>query len=108
MIAFEVWHNGVKACTAGVEAGYLLALIRWSNTDDGDPEQAGDGDPEEADMEISGMTALRNRDLIWKSMQLKRGDEILLRLVDVGEGDVDRYESYVDLPVKGGSWSIDD
>ena len=101
MVAFEIWKNGTKLCTAGVgEFGYLLALIRWSN--------AGDGDPEEMDMEISGQPTPSDKDLIWKSMALQRGDEILVRLVDVGEIDVDPYESYVDLPVKCGNFHIDD
>lgn len=78
MIAFEVHLNGTKLTTAGGEdVELLLAIIRWCR----------DAEGEEADIDICGQRG--NVHLIWKDVKLKRGDEILLRIVDVGDVDVD-------------------
>lgn len=92
MIAFEVWKNGTKLCTAGVgPIGYLLGLIHWGS--------GGDEEPERADLEVSGQPIPSDKELLWASnLPLQRGDEILFRLVEVGEDDVDRPKWYIDLP----------
>ncbi len=82
MTAIECYHNGRKLTTAGGEdVDLLLAILRW---------RQGDGEPEEADIEICGQRG--DDHLVWKDVPLKRGDEILLRLVDVGDPDLDRVD----------------
>ena len=79
MIAFEVQLNGEVITTAGGEdVDFLMSIIRWCRTDNG----------EETDIEICGQRGESH--LIWKDAKLKLGDEIILRLVEVGINDVNR------------------
>lgn len=81
MMAFEIWHNGRKVCTAGVgEVGLLLAIARWCRGEDGSVE--------EADLEVCGQMFATNEHAVWANVPLRRGDEVLIRLVEVGDDDV--------------------
>jgi hypothetical protein len=80
MTAIECYHNGRKLTTAGGEdVDLLLAILRW---------RQGDSGQDQADIEICGQRG--DDHLVWKDVPLKQGDEILLRLVDVGDPDMDR------------------
>jgi len=77
MIAVELYHNGVKRTTAGAEGvDLIMAILRWRRDEDG----------EEAEIDIWGQRGLV--EFVWKELPLKRGDEIILRLVEVGDADV--------------------
>ena len=84
MVAIEFYHNGRRLTTAGGEdVALLLAILRWRRDHTG---------VEESDIEICGQ-----RDdihLVWKDVPLKWGDEILLRLVEVGEVDLDEPQAF--------------
>ena len=83
LTAIECYLNGRKLTTAGGEdVELLLAILRW---------RQGDGEPDEADIEICGQRG--DDHLVWKDLPLQRGDEILLRLVDVGDPDLDQPQA---------------
>ena len=99
MVAFEVYLNGRKLTTAGAEdVGLLLAILRWRRDATG---------VEEADIEVCGQ---RDDDihLIWKDVPLQRGDEIRLRLVEVGETDVDEPKAFLLRSLTSGPEPDDD
>ena len=82
MIALECHLNGTKIATAGGnDVGLLLAILTWCLDED-------EANGERADIEICGQRD--HHHLVWKNVRLQRGDEVVLRLVDVGAIDVDQ------------------
>ena len=69
------------ATAGGNDVGLLLAILTWCLDED---EAKG----ERADIEICGQRD--HYHLVWKNVRLQRGDEVVLRLVDVGAIDVDQ------------------
>jgi len=94
MIAFEIFVNEEKVCTAGVDSDYgmLTSILSWAKRDlsrlpaEIRSEVAG----EELKMVISGQKSLGDNDfenLQWKGRDLKPGDEIRIAVVDVDAVD---------------------
>lgn len=94
MIAFEIFLNGDKICTAGVDADYgmLTAMLAWVKRDVGQlpAEVRSDVSAEDLKMTISGQKSLGAGDLEnlqWPGVALKPGDDIRIRIVDAGRVD---------------------
>ena len=94
MIAFEIFLNGEKICTAGVDADYgmLTAMLAWVKRDVGQlpAEVRSDVSAEDLKMTISGQKSLGANDLEnlqWPGVALKPGDDIHIRIVDAGRID---------------------
>lgn len=94
MIAFEIFLNGEKFCTAGVDADYgmLTAMLAWVKRDIGQlpVEMRSDVSAEDLRMTISGQKSVAAQDvenLQWPNVALKPGDDIRIRVVDAGPID---------------------
>ena len=94
MIAFEIWVNGEKLCTAGVDTdfGMLTTVLSWARRDirqlpaDMRAEVAG----EELKMAVSGQKGLggnKFENLQWQGRNLNVGDEIRVIVVDTDKVD---------------------
>ena len=94
MIAFEIWVNGEKFCTAGVDSDYgiLTTLLSWAKRDIGrlPSDIQSEVAEEELKIAISGQKGLGDNDfenLQWAGRHLKPGDEIRVKVVDVDQVD---------------------
>jgi hypothetical protein len=94
MIAFEIFLNGEKICTAGVETdfGMLTAVISWTKRDlDRLPNEVrSEVSAEDLKMIVSGQKSLgenRYENLQWQGRELKPGDDIRIRIVDAEQAD---------------------
>ena len=90
MIAFDIFVNGEKVCTAGVDSDYgmLTSILSWAKRDLSrlPAEIRSEVSGEELKMVISGQKSLGDNDfenLQWKGRDLKPGDEIRIAVVDV-------------------------
>lgn len=94
MIAFEIFVNEEKVCTAGVDSDYgmLTAILSWAKRDLSRlPVSVRADVPGEAlKMVVSGQRNLDDSDLEnlqWTGCDLKAGDEIRIAIVDVDRVD---------------------
>jgi hypothetical protein len=91
MIAFEVHRNGEKICTAGVSAGVMTAVLSWVGGRKHDEEAARRGvEHRDLTLHVGGLLAEGNeagQHLKWRDDQLKRGDSVLIRVVDADTVD---------------------
>jgi hypothetical protein len=94
MIAFEIFVNGEKVCTAGVgsDFGMLTTILSWTKRDlDRLPDEVrSELPPEDLKMIVSGQKILSEDDvenLQWKGRVLKPGDDIRIRIVDTDHID---------------------
>jgi hypothetical protein len=86
MIAFEVYLNGEKLCTAGLgDLGVLSAILSWRGTQ---PYQDGTA-PKLASLEftISGLTSPAGDHVRWAEPQVHLDDEIRIRVVETSQAD---------------------
>jgi hypothetical protein len=83
MIAFEVFINGRKKCTAGISGpGVLTATMSWILREPGERR----GKRKELNLGIGGLAG-RNRFLEWLSYKPKPGDEVTIRIVKATKVD---------------------
>lgn len=94
MIAFEIYINGKKRCTAGAasEFGMLTALLTWAKRDTRRLPAAVRSEVAEEDLKIivSGQRTRSDNDLEnlqWKSCALEPGDEIRIKIVETERVD---------------------
>jgi hypothetical protein len=94
MIAFEIFVNEEKVCTAGVDSDYgmLTSILSWAKRDLSrlPAEIRSEVSGEELKMVVSGQKSLGGNDfenLQWKGRNLKLGDEIRIAIVDVDRVD---------------------
>lgn len=94
MIAFEIFVNDEKVCTAGVESDYgmLTSILSWTKRDVGrfPAEVRSEVSSEELKMVVSGQKSLGGNDfenLQWKGRHLQPGDEVRIAIVDVDHVD---------------------
>ena len=94
MIAFEIFVNGEKVCTAGVESdfGMLTTVLSWTKRDlDRLPNDVRSEVPaEDLKMIISGQKSLGGNgfeNLQWQGSELKPGDDIRIRIIHADKVD---------------------
>ena len=94
MIAFEIYINGVKICTAGVDSDYgvLTSILSWAKRD---LSQFSDKvrkkvSEEELKLTVGGHKTYGKNDhegLQWIGRYLNIGDEITINIIDTLEVD---------------------
>jgi hypothetical protein len=92
VVAFEVWHNGVKLCTAGIDDdGLILAILTWV-----EPSAAPESleMKQEGELEVSGHSESGKRHVEWIKKALKPGDEVLVKVLQVSEVDAPRLQKW--------------
>ncbi len=94
MICFEIFINGNKACTAGVDSEYgvLTSMLTWVKRDlNNFSASTRDNIPsEELDLRVSGQISRSQNDyenLDWIKESLSIGDEIKIRIIDSPKAD---------------------
>lgn len=94
MIAFDIFVNEKKVCTAGVDSAYgmLTSILSWAKRDLSrfPAEVRSNVSGEELKLVVSGQKSLDDNDLEnlqWKGCDLKPGDEIRIAVVDVDRVD---------------------
>ena len=121
MIAFEVSLNTRKVCVAGVgDLGVLSTILSWvrregRNTETGDPGKT----EEELTLNVSGLRSSKSEHVRWAENELKVGDEVCVRIVDLEsvdpphhrkandpEEDTKRQQRYVEQMAKQFGWTI--
>ncbi len=86
MIAYEIQINGEKVATVGVNEGVVSAIATWMFVRS-DLAQ----DPQtdwNASFSVTGLDDITNEDLKWFRRDLRLGDEVTFRLVDVEVADI--------------------
>jgi hypothetical protein len=81
MIAFELYLNGKKVATAGVEQGVMSVIANWVRLKQ-------DGDSWQSSVSIAGLDDKTSEHLKWFRQDLVVGDEIRIRLVDSEQIDL--------------------
>lgn len=78
MLAFEVWVNGERLCTASTaNTSVLIATLNWVGHA-----------PDPLDFRLGGVDAENREDhLKWNTPTIELGDEITIRIIDAPEGD---------------------
>ncbi len=94
MICFEIFINGNKACTAGVDSKYgvLSSILTWVKRDlNNFSSSTRDKIPsEELDLNVSGQISRSQNDyenLDWIKERLSIGDEIKIRIIESSKVD---------------------
>jgi len=89
MMAFEVYLNGKKICTAGVgDLGVLSTSLAWRGSQ---PYQKGGRSvPSYLRLEVGGITASSGEHLRWLGRKIKRGDLVAIKAVEVASVDKPR------------------
>ena len=95
MIAFDIFLNGERVCTAGVESdfGMLTAVFSWTKRDLAMlPNEIRSEVPvEDLKMIVSGQKSLgenRFENLQWQGRELQPGDDIRIRIVEADQVDM--------------------
>ena len=74
MVAFEIFINGKKKCTAGIgKPGVVTTILNWVQAD----EQRGRKPSEDMELSVGGLISRSREFLEWFRRDLKRGDEIV-------------------------------
>lgn len=86
MKAYQVKVNGKLVATAGLKQGVMSAIANWVSI----PGE-GDFDPDNdwhAGFSLAGLDTTKEEDLKWFRTNLKVGDEITLKLVEIDQSDL--------------------
>ena len=87
MPAFEVHVNGRRTCVAGIgEPGVLTATLTWVL---GEPRGQRVG-REDMGVQVGGLISRGDEFVQWCRRAVRRGDEVVIRIVDVAESDTPR------------------
>jgi hypothetical protein len=121
MIAFEVFLNGKKVCTAGVgDLGVLTAMLTWVRREDKNTEiRESRNVEEELTLNVGGFVSSKHEHVCWSESKLTVGDDVCVRVVDLEsvdlprdrraedpEEDIRRQKVYVEQMVKRFGWTI--
>ena len=94
MICFEIYINGKKTCTAGVDSEYgvLSTMLTWLRRDLNEfpAESRGDIQAEELKLDVSGHKSHGKKDvenLKWISKSLSVGDDINIKIIESEKHD---------------------
>jgi hypothetical protein len=89
MIAFEVYLNGKKICTAGVgDLGVLTACLAYRGAQP--YEEGGPPVSEYIRLDVGGYVPDSREHLRWRERKLKPGDSVTLKVVKAGSVDKPR------------------
>jgi hypothetical protein len=89
MIAFEIYLNGKKICTAGVgDLGVLSTSLAWRGPQ---PHQKGGKVvPAYLRLDVGGIEDSSAEHLRWLERKIKRGDLVAIKVVEVALADKPR------------------
>ena len=94
MIAFEIWINGEKICTAGVDSdlGMLTSFLSWTKRDVSrlPAEMRSEVSGEELKLVINGQRNLGQNqfeNVQWQGCELKPGDEVRIAIIETDQAD---------------------
>ena len=86
MIAFEIFINGEKRCTAGIgSAGVLSSVLSWRGL-----QPYADGrspDSESLVLDVGGMGGASRQHARWIEENIHVGDEIRIRVIECDKPD---------------------
>jgi len=85
MIAFEVYLNGEKLCTAGIgELGVLTAMLNWTHV-----RKIGTKEipPEDLEVSVTGMDSSTGEFPKWLRRAVALGDEIRIKIIRTARVD---------------------
>lgn len=86
MIAYEIQINGEKVATVGVNEGVVSAIANWTFLRSDlahDPQTDWN-----ASISVAGLDDITNEQLKWFRRDLRLGDVVTLRLVEVEVADI--------------------
>jgi hypothetical protein len=121
MIAFEVFLNGNKVCTAGVgDLGVLTAMLTWVRREGKNTESKESRNvEEELTLNVGGFVSSKNEHVRWTDDKLTVGDEVCIRIINLESVDPPsvrstedpaeierRQERYVEQMAKHLGWTI--
>jgi hypothetical protein len=92
MIAFEIYVNGKRLCTAGIgEVGVLAANLLWvgSEPQKGARNKTAKMD-EYASIRVGGLFSKTEEHVKWARRNLRRGDEVAIRIIETVHVDPPR------------------
>ena len=86
MIAFEIYINGKKKCTAGIAGPTALtAALTWISRE---PAERGRGRPsKELNLGVGGMGKRKGEFFEWLQRDLQPGDEVTIRIIEAVKVD---------------------
>jgi hypothetical protein len=83
MLAFEVYINGKKRCTAGIRGPCVLtAALCWVLREPGSRRKR-----QELNLGVGGLNGRSDEDLQWLQRDLQRGDEVTIRIIEAAQVD---------------------
>lgn len=80
MIAFEVWMNDQKLCTAGIGADGVLSTVL-------NLVQNGNGE-RDCELRVGGLLSAANEFVTWTTREVAAGDEIRIKVAECERVDV--------------------
>ena len=84
MLAFEIYINGKKRCTAGISGACVLtACLSWVLRE----PKSRRGKREELKLGVGGLVSHSDEDLEWLSRDLQPGDEVTIRIIEAAKVD---------------------
>ena len=84
MLAFEIYVNGKKRCTAGISGPCVLsACLSWVLRE----PKSRRGKREELILGVAGLVSHSDEDLEWLSRDLQPGDEVTIRIIEAAKVD---------------------
>jgi hypothetical protein len=84
MLAFEVYINGKKRCTAGVRGpGVLTATVCWVLRE----PKSGLRKRKELNLGVGGLVSRSDEFLEWLQRDLQPGDEVTIRVLEAAKVD---------------------
>ena len=87
MLAFEVHLNGNKKCVAGIgEPGVLTTTLTWVLGQPKGRRKSG----EDMWLHVGGLISRNYEFVDWFQRKVRRGDEVVIRIVEVGAADAPR------------------
>jgi hypothetical protein len=96
MLAFEIQVNGKRKCVAGLgEPGVLSMILTWHL----DEPKGRRTSTEDIALRAGGLVSRTYEHVDWGRRALRRGDEVVIRVVEVGEADPPK-ERWRDSPAK--------
>ena len=86
MIAFEIYINGKKRCTAGIgDLGVLSSILSWRGRQ---PDSSGAvPDSDSLVLDVGGFESTSRQHSRWLEQDICVGDEISIRVIETDQAD---------------------
>src|SRR5215203_1397036 len=92
MLAFEIYINGKKGCTAGISGPCVLtACLSWVLRE----PKSRRGKRKELKLGVGGLVNHSDEDLEWLSRDLRPGDEVTIRIIEAAKVDKPKKRRHV-------------